>query len=76
MDITQYIRPLYKVPKFDNVEYHRVIQIMKNDKKLRGKGMSMTLLKGIGKAKIDVPVSSDQITSALDFIFQVSTKKS
>jgi len=69
-DIAEYIKPLYKTPKFDNVEYHRVIQIMKNDKKLKGKGMSMTLLKGIGKAKINVPVSSDHITSALDYIFQ------
>ena len=70
MEITNYIKPLYRVPKFDTVEYHRVIQIMKNDKKLKGKGMSMTLLKSIGDARIDVPVSSDQITSALDYIFQ------
>jgi len=76
MDIADCIRPLYKIPKFDNVEYHRIIQIMKNDKKLRGKGMRMTLLKGIGQARIDVPVSSDQITSALDFVFQDSLKKS
>lgn len=75
-DIADYIRPLYKVPKFDNVEYHRVIQIMKNDKKLKGKGISMTLLKEIGRARIDVPVSSDQITSALDFIFQERLKNS
>ncbi|NND77199.1 MAG: 3-dehydroquinate synthase [Flavobacteriales bacterium] len=74
MEISNYIRPLYKFPKFDNVEYHRVIQIMKNDKKLRGKGMSMTLLKGIGQPRIDINVSSDQITSALDFLFKEDLK--
>ena len=73
-EITDYIRPMYKVPKFDNVEYHRVIQIMKNDKKLQGRGMSMTLLKGIGQPRIDIQVSADQITSSLDYLFQEDLK--
>lgn len=73
-EITEYIKPLYKIPQFDNLEYHRLIQIMKNDKKMRGKGMNMTLLKAIGQSKIDNPVTSDQITAALDYLFQDSLK--
>ena len=36
--------------------------------------MSMTLIKEIGRAKIDVDISSDLITSSLDLLFQDDLK--
>lgn len=52
-------------------DHHRVISLMRNDKKSRhsteaeGK-MRFTLVKAIGEAVIDVPVTADQVKQALD----------
>lgn len=65
-DITKNIYELF--PRFDLSElaHHRLIELMRNDKKNRNGQIRFTLLNGIGSAEVDVPVQADLIVSALD----------
>jgi 3-dehydroquinate synthase len=47
-------------------DHHRVIELMRNDKKNAGDGFRFTLLTGIGSARVDVPVNAAQAADALD----------
>ena len=47
-------------------DHHRLIELMRNDKKNREGSLRFTLLKAIGEAVIDVPVTAAQVKDALD----------
>lgn len=64
--IVQHINTLF--PHFDMSEmaHHRLIELMRHDKKNRNGQIHFTLLNGIGSAEVDVPVDADLIIAALD----------
>lgn len=47
-------------------DHHRVIELMRNDKKNFGDEFRFTLLTDIGSARVDVPVNAAQVADALD----------
>jgi len=47
-------------------DHHRVIELMRSDKKNREGGFRFTLLNDIGRAQVDVPVNAAQAADALD----------
>jgi 3-dehydroquinate synthase len=64
--ITQLLLQLYKPYRFDSAENHRMIELMRNDKKNVSGQFRFTLLTAIGQAKVDVPVSAAQVQEALE----------
>lgn len=64
--ITQQLMGLYKPYHFHSAEHHRMVELMRNDKKNKGGEFRFTLLTGIGSAKVDVPISAVQVQGALE----------
>jgi len=64
--IATQLMQLYKPYRFDSAENHRMIELMRNDKKNAGGQFRFTLLTGIGSAKVDVPVTAARIQEALE----------
>lgn len=57
---------LYKPYHFHSAENHRLIELMRNDKKNAGGKFRFTLLTGIGRAQVDMNVSAAQVQEALE----------
>lgn len=57
---------LYKGYPFNDDDHHRLVQLMRNDKKNATGGFRFTLLQGIGRSVVDVPVTAAQVGEALD----------
>jgi 3-dehydroquinate synthase len=57
---------LYKPYQLDSAENHRLIELMRNDKKNAGGQFRFTLLTAIGTAKVDVHVTAAQVQEALE----------
>lgn len=57
---------LYKPYQFDSADNHRLIELMRNDKKNASGQFRFTLLTAIGKAKVDVHVTAAQVQEALE----------
>ena len=57
---------LYKPYPFDSSENHRMVELMRNDKKNSGGQFRFTLLTGIGSAKVDVHITASQVQEALE----------
>lgn len=64
--IASYLMGLYKPYHFDATDHHRLLELMRNDKKNQGGQFRFTLLTGIGSARVDVPVTAAQVQEALD----------
>ncbi|MBK8499465.1 MAG: 3-dehydroquinate synthase [Flavobacteriales bacterium] len=64
--IAAHLRSLYKPFRLHGSEHHRVIELMRNDKKNHGGEFRFTLLTGIGSARVDVPVTAAQVHEALE----------
>ncbi len=64
--ISQQLASLYKPFGLQGSEAHRIIELMRNDKKNSGGQFRLTLLTGIGSAQVDVPVTAAQVREALD----------
>jgi 3-dehydroquinate synthase len=47
-------------------DHHRLIELMRNDKKNTDDGFRFILLTGIGSARIDVPVNAAQVAEAVE----------
>ncbi len=65
-DIADFVVHHYPVFNIDNLAHHRIIEIMRHDKKNVGDTMNFTLLTEIGKAIINQEVSADRVINALD----------
>lgn len=65
-NIAAYLLELYKPYRFDGAENHRIIELMRNDKKNAQGGFRLSLLTGIGSAKVDVPITALQVQEALE----------
>jgi 3-dehydroquinate synthase len=57
---------LYRPFVLDSTSNHRVIELMRNDKKNERGEFRFTLLNAIGAAEVDVPVSAAQVQEALE----------
>jgi 3-dehydroquinate synthase len=66
-DICAFLVKTFKLIRFEQSDYSRLIELMEQDKKNEGPGINFTLLKTTGKAEINSTCSSQQIFQALDF---------
>ncbi len=64
--IQEHLLGLYPPFLLTPTDHHRVIELMRNDKKNREGGFRFTLLSDIGQALIDIPVTAAQAADALD----------
>ncbi|MCB9184233.1 MAG: 3-dehydroquinate synthase [Flavobacteriales bacterium] len=64
--ITAYLLELYKPFVLQGDEDHRIIELMRNDKKNSAGQFRFTLLTGIGAARVDVPITAAQVQEALE----------
>jgi 3-dehydroquinate synthase len=64
--ISEHILPLYKPYPLMASDHHRIVALMRNDKKNREGGIRITLLKSIGEAVVDVEVTSTQLSEAIE----------
>lgn len=65
--ITGYISSLYPFWKFDSIDFHRLIELMKHDKKNNSESINFTLLDGIGNGVINCTCNAEEIKEALRF---------
>jgi len=66
-EITQFILGLFKDTTLGQMDFHRLIELMKHDKK-NGKGdINFSLLSSIGKCEINKKAKADQIIEALNY---------
>ena len=66
-EITGYIFNFFPRIELDPVAYHRIIELMRHDKKNRNGRIHMTLLGGIGLAVPDRQVKIERILDSLNF---------
>jgi 3-dehydroquinate synthetase len=64
--IAQLILSLFRPFSLHSAEHHRIVELMRNDKKNADDQFRFTLLTSIGSAKVDVNVSAAQVQEALD----------
>jgi 3-dehydroquinate synthase len=66
-EITSFVLPLYPIFQFNEMAYHRFIELMRNDKKNMQGNMNFTLLKTIGEAVYNKECSAEDIIDSLDY---------
>lgn len=66
--IISYIKDIYGTFNFDCNDYQTMYDLMKHDKKNSSKTINFTLLEDIGKIKINMTASKEDIFEAFDFI--------
>ncbi|NNC82112.1 MAG: 3-dehydroquinate synthase [Flavobacteriales bacterium] len=66
--IAGFIAQHYECPPLHESNYHRILEIMKQDKKKRSSELNMTLLKGIGEAVIDRNPKMDLVIDSLTYL--------
>ena len=66
-EITAFIFSHFTPVVIEQIVFHRLIELMKHDKKNRDGEIKMSLLQGIGDAVIDKPVKADLIIDSLNF---------
>jgi 3-dehydroquinate synthase len=66
-DITELISAWYAPYSFDDMDFHRLIELMRNDKKNKEGKINFTLLDGIGQPVFDCYCSPMDIKEALRY---------
>lgn len=66
--ITARLLALYKPYPLMASDHHRLLQLMRNDKKNTTGGFRCTLLERIGSAKVDIEVSATLMSEAIDHL--------
>ena len=64
--VEEHLMGLYPSFSLQAADRHRIIELMRNDKKNVGDGFRFTLLTGIGSARVDVPINAAQVAEALE----------
>lgn len=64
--VEEHLLGLFPAFPLQESDHHRIIELMRNDKKNAGDGFRFTLLTGIGEAKVDVPINASQVAEALE----------
>lgn len=65
--ITAQLWDLFPKYNLQTTDEHRIVELMRNDKKNAFGEMRFTLLTGIGSAKVDVPISAELVRKALAY---------
>lgn len=65
--ITQFILSKYKAVKIDELDFHRLIELMKHDKKNNKGDINFSLLSSIGKCEINKTAKPDLIKESLNY---------
>lgn len=65
--IAEHLLALYKPYALQGDEHHRIIELMRNDKKNSGGQFRFTLLAGIGSAQTDAVITAAQVQEALEY---------
>ncbi len=65
-EITRYLFAMYKPYPLDSTGHHRILELMRNDKKNSEGQFRFTLLSAIGKGEVDVQITAAQIQEALE----------
>lgn len=65
--VSTFIFERYPAFKFETLAHHRIIEIMRNDKKNFGEKMNFTLMSEVGAAQYDQEVSADRVIDALNY---------
>ncbi|MCA1762598.1 MAG: hypothetical protein LC664_06370 [Flavobacteriales bacterium] len=66
-EISSFIFSLYPKVQLSQLTYHRIVELMKHDKKNRDGQMRMSLLNAIGDCAIDREVRPDLVIEALHY---------
>ncbi len=66
-EITEFIVGKFKSVKLDEMDTHRLIELMKHDKKNEKGDINFSLLSAIGKCEINKKAKADQIIEALKY---------
>lgn len=66
-EICMVIFGLYERVDLGAMIHHRIIELMRHDKKNRGGRFQLALLQGIGDAVVDQPVGADMVIDSLNF---------
>ncbi|MCA1750491.1 MAG: 3-dehydroquinate synthase [Cryomorphaceae bacterium] len=66
-EIADFILGIYKRVKLDRLSHHRVIELMRHDKKNRNGKFNLSLLSGIGDSVVDQEVKADLVIESLNF---------
>ncbi|HEY0031597.1 MAG TPA: 3-dehydroquinate synthase [Bacteroidia bacterium] len=69
-EITCVILRRYKGLKLDTNDHHRLVELMKHDKKNENGQINFSLLSTIGKCEINKKVNADQIIAALKYYME------
>lgn len=64
--VEEHLMGLYPHFPLYAADHHRILELMRNDKKNVGDEFRFTLLTDIGSARVDVPVNAAQVADALD----------
>lgn len=64
--VEEHLMGLFPPFRFQETDKHRIIELMRNDKKNTAGEFRFTLLTGIGSARVDVPVTAAQVAEALE----------
>lgn len=67
MEITDFVIGKFKAVKLDEMDTHRLIELMKHDKKNEKGDINFSLLSAIGKCEINKKAKADQIIEALKY---------
>lgn len=64
--VEEHLMGLYPAFHFQATDEHRILELMRNDKKNSSGEFRFTLLTGIGSAEVDVPITAAQTAEALE----------
>lgn len=64
--VEEHLMGLYAPFHFQQADHHRILELMRNDKKNSGAEFRFTLLTGIGSAQVDIPITAVQVAEALE----------
>lgn len=64
--VEEHLMGLFPAFAFQATDSHRILELMRHDKKNLGGEFRFTLLTGIGSAKEDVPITAAQVAEALE----------
>ena len=66
-EITETLLSLYKRHPIDDLDYNRIIEIMRHDKKNVNGELNFTFLEAIGQAKVNCTASAQDVKHALNY---------
>lgn len=73
-EISTFLLSLYPFYTIDEMDFHRLIELMRNDKKNQNDSINFTLLQSIGKSVVDCSCTADAIKESLRYYSSLRLK--